>query len=356
MQEAMEAAALRVLRHKQFILGEEVLAFEQALAERLGVAHVVATSSGSDALLLALQACGVGPGSSVLTSPFSFFASVGAVLRLSAQVRFVDIEPKHYGLDLALARRSIQPCEVLLPTHLFGHCQDLSPFVRECPNAVIVEDACQAIDAHSASGAKAGTLGRVGVLSFFPTKNLGAAGDAGALLTRDAELAARLRRLRAHGQQARYEHREVGGNFRMDAMQAAILGAALPFLAEATHRRRAAAERYRELLADRALEAVVQWPELRVGDTAHQVVVRIPERRDAVRSALEQGGISTAIYYPRPLHLQEPCRHLGYQPGAFPETERACREVLALPIAGVTDVEQVAVVDALAAALRGPSR
>ncbi len=350
-QQAMEGAALRVLRHKRFILGDEVLAFERALARRLGVAHVVATSNGSDALLMALQAAGVGPGSTVVTSPFSFFATVGAILRLGARPRFVDIEPRHFGMDLGATLRAAAPGDVVLPVHLFGHCQDLTPVKEKLPESPVVEDACQAIDARTRAGALAGGQGQSGVFSFFPTKNLGAAGDAGAIATHDAAMAARLARLRIHGQKARYEHEELGGNFRMDALQAAILAAALPFLDESTRSRRSAAEGYLELIRERGLEGLVALPDIGPGHTAHQFVVRIPERRDALREAFEQAGIGSAVYYPKPLHLQAACRHLGHAAGDFPEAERASREALALPIAGVTPEEQAAVVAVMAEAL-----
>lgn len=350
-QAAIEAAAVRVLKHKRYILGDEVLAFERALAERLGVAHVVAVSNGSDGLLMALQSAGVRPGSTVVTSPFSFFASVGAILRLGARPAFVDIEPVHFGLDLDAVLHSASPCDAILPVHLFGHCQDLQPLLGRFPRSAVVEDACQAIDARSDSGAFAGSMGRSGVLSFFPTKNLGAAGDAGAIITNEASVAERLRRLRSHGQTRRYEHEELGGNFRMDALQAAILMASLPFLDEATRTRRKAARHYLELIRGRGLEGRVLLQDPGAGHTAHQFVVRIPERRSAVCAAFEAAGIGYAIYYPKPLHLQAACRHLGHEQGAFPVAERASREVLSLPIAGVSPEEQEWVVAVLAEAL-----
>ncbi len=353
--QAIREAVLRVLEHKRFILGEEVAAFEAALGQRLGGVHCVGVSSGTDALLLALQACDVQRGDSVVTTPYSFFATVGAVLRLGARPIFVDIDASDFGMDLRAADlRHCAAARALLPVHLFGGCLNLGPWQHALPNLPIVEDAAQALDSRDAEGHFAGTRGRIGCFSFFPTKNLGAAGDAGMVVTRDAALAGRLRRLRIHGQSAPYEHSEIGGNFRMDTLQAAVLLASLPFLDAAQAQRHANARRYAALFAAAGVEGRVVLPRIEDGvgggarHTVHQFVVRIPERRDAVLAGLKRAGIGAAVYYPLPLSLQPCCAFLGHKAGDFPVAERMAREVLALPIApGLRESEQAEVVAAI---------
>ncbi|MSR75158.1 MAG: DegT/DnrJ/EryC1/StrS family aminotransferase [Planctomycetes bacterium] len=348
--EAIRDAVLRVLEHKRFILGAEVSAFENAAGQRLGDVHAVGVSSGTDALTMALMACGVERGDTVVTTPFSFFATVGVLLRLGARPHFVDIEPEHYGMNLAAADlRQCAAARALLPAHLFGACMELAPWQDALPQIPIIEDACQALDSRDQAGRLAGTIGRIGCFSFFPTKNLGAAGDAGLVTTRDAALAVRLRRMRAHGQAAPYEHVELGGNFRMDTIQAAVLLASLPFLDAAQAERRANAQRYAALFATAGLEGRLRLPLIDAGHSVHQYVVRIPERRDAVLQGLKRAAIGAAVYYPLPLSLQPCCAFLGHRPGDFPVAEQASREVLALPIApGLREAEQVEVVQALA--------
>ena len=247
--QAVRDAVLRVLEHRQFILGPEVTRFEESMSALLDGAEVIGVSSGTDALLAGLMALGVKAGDRVVTSPFSFFATAGVISRLSAIPVFVDIEPTQFGIDpqkLAGLPRDLAP-RAVIPVHLFGHTLDLEPFLDWAGEDVpVLEDAAQAIGGRDARGRPAGTIGRLGAFSFFPTKNLGALGDAGMLATRDAALAERLRRLRAHGQVAQYRHSEIGGNFRLDAIQAAALSAALPCLAAATATRRQNAARYQE--------------------------------------------------------------------------------------------------------------
>jgi dTDP-4-amino-4,6-dideoxygalactose transaminase len=348
-------AVLRVLDHRQFILGKEVEAFERAMGDALGGVHVVGMSSGTDALLAGLMALGVRAGDRVLTTPFSFFATAGTIARLGAKAVFVDVEPKHHGLDLSRASRAdLASVKAIVPVHLFGHVLDVDHVSERAPGIPILEDAAQAIGATDAKGRAGGTVAAIGAFSFFPTKNLGGAGDAGMAVTRDPKLFETLKLLRAHGQTSQYQHAVIGGNFRLDAIQAAFLGAALPRLAALTEARRENAARYGRLLAEAALlDGRIVAPEIGPGHSVHQYVVRVTGgRRDAVQAALKARGVGSMVYYPTPFHLQECFRDLGYGRGAFPEAERAAAEVLALPIfPGLTPSEQREVVDALRASL-----
>ena len=351
---AEQAAVGRVLQHRQFILGPEVAAFEAAMSEILDGQAALGVSSGTDALLLALMALDVPAGSPVLTTPFSFFATAGVIARLGARPVFVDIDPETYGpAPAALAGLGARGFAAAMPVHLFGNVLDLTALEAwAAPEGVpIVEDACQALGARDSLGRAPGAAGRVAAYSFFPTKNLGALGDAGLLSTRDESLLQRMKRLRVHGQSERYRHEEVGGNFRLDAIQAAGLLAALPFLAEITRARRANAHGYGERFAAAGLApGRLVPPRTTPGHSFHQYVVRIPGgRRDAVAAGLAARGIGSAVYYPIPLHLQPCFASLGYGRGDFPEAERAADEVLALPIfPGLTAAEQDSVVAALA--------
>lgn len=332
-EQALHEAVTRVLQHKQFILGKEVQAFEETVAARMPGAHVIGVSSGTDALLVALMALGVGPGDRVLTTPFSFFATAGVISRLGARPVFCDIDPVNYGIcNEALKRFDPREFAAVVPVHLFGHTLDLDPIRAWSAGSVpILEDAAQAIGGRDAQGRVAGTVGDLAAFSFFPTKNLGAMGDAGMVTTMDAERGDLVRRLRVHGQAAQYRHVEVGGNFRLDAIQAAGLTVGLGYLDEDIANRRANACAYHaalEDLADRGLER----PVLDDHHTVHQYVVRIREgRRDEVQGALRERGIGAMVYYPIPFHLQPCFADLGYGAGDFPEAERAAEEVLALP-------------------------
>lgn len=353
--DAWKAAAARVLEHRQFILGPEVEAFEAAAGAALGGVHVVGMSSGTDALLAALMAVGVKRGDRVLTSPFSFFATAGTIVRLGAVPVFGDVDPVTFALDAARCG-AVRPADLaaVLPVHLYGVCADLEPLRAWAGDVPIVEDACQAIASRDARGRFAGAVGAVGCFSFFPTKNLGAAGDAGMCTTNDPALRDALRLLRAHGQSKQYHHAVVGGNFRLDALQAALLAAALPHLGALNAARRANAARYESLLRAAGLcDGRVTPPVIDAGHTVHQYVVRVGGgRRDAAQARLKERGVGTMVYYPVPFHLQECFRDLGYRKGAFPESERAAAEVLALPIfPGLTASEQEEVVRELRAAL-----
>jgi dTDP-4-amino-4,6-dideoxygalactose transaminase len=353
--EAWRSAALRVLDHRQFILGPEVETFEAAAGAALDGLHAVGMSSGTDALLAGLMALGVKRGDRVLTSPFSFFATAGTIMRLGAVPVFVDVDPRHYGLDpakLSGLRASDFAC--VIPVHLFGHADDLDPVLAWAGAVPVLEDACQAIGSRDRRGRIAGGVGAIGAFSFFPTKNLGAAGDAGMCTTRDPAVAARLKLLRAHGQSKQYHHDVVGGNFRLDAMQAALLGAALPHLPALNAARRENAARYETLLREAGLlDGRVFAPEIDAGHTVHQYVIRIGGgRRDATQAKLKERGVGSMVYYPSPFHVQDCFRDLGYRRGDFPEAERAAAEVLALPIfPGLTAAEQEEVVRELKSAL-----
>lgn len=343
LRDELFAAMRRVADSGQFILGPEVDAFERELAAAVGARHAIGVSSGTDALLVALMALGVGPGDEVVTTPFSFFATAGVVARLRARPVFADIEPTSFNLDPRAAETACGPrTRAVIPVHLFGR-----PATLPCVDAPIVEDAAQSIGA-------APLRALAGCLSFFPSKNLGAFGDAGAVYADDDAFAARVRLLRTHGAQPKYYHHAIGGNFRIDALQAAVLRVKLSRLAGWTAARRANAERYRQLAA-----ATPRWPAevvLPADSPEHiynQFVVRAP-RRDALREHLAKAGIGTEVYYPVPFHLQPCFAELGYREGAFPEAERAAREALALPIyPELTEAQQAWVVEQIATFYHG---
>jgi dTDP-4-amino-4,6-dideoxygalactose transaminase len=339
----------------RFILGPANGSFEKAFADLVGARHALGVSSGTDALLVALMALGIGPGDEVVTSPFSFFASAGVVARLCAKPVFADIDPATFNLDPdRLGRAITRRTKAVMPVHLYGQSADMDPLREVAGEIPIVEDACQAVGA-TYRGRKVGVLGRLAAFSFYPTKNLGAAGDAGAVTTDDDELARLVRTLRMHGEgeTERYYHARVGGNFRMDSLQAAVLLAKLPRLEKWTDRRIAIATRYGELLWDAEVAGRIVVPAVAPGrrHVFHQYVVRVRER-DRVRTRLAERGISTAIFYPVPFHLQECFGDLGYREGDFPQAEKAAKEVLALPMfPQLTDVEIERVAEELIAAV-----
>jgi len=336
IQKEIEDAALRVLRSGRYILGPEIQGFEKELAESLGSADAIAVSSGTDALLAAFMALGAGPGSEVVMPPFTFFATAGVLSRLGAKPVFVDVEPDSFNMDATKVEDAMTPRTIAMePVHLFGQCADLDVLseISKRRGVPIVEDACQAIGAKW-NGRQAGTVGAAGCFSFFPSKNLGGAGDAGAIATNDPKLAERLRAIRVHGGARTYFHDEVGGNFRMDAIQAAILRVKLIHLSGWEERRRKNAEIYRRLFEEAGLAGdPVVLPAVKPGarHVYNQFVIRVP-RRDDLAKHLGAARIGHAVYYPLPLHLQPCFGYLGYSEGSFPESERACREVLALPI------------------------
>jgi dTDP-4-amino-4,6-dideoxygalactose transaminase len=350
-------AIARVIAAQRFILGEEVSAFEREIADWLGVEHAVGVSSGSDALLVALLALGVGPGDEVITTPYSFFASTGAILRVGARPVFADIDPVSFNVSPAQVARALGPkTRAILPVHLFGRAAEMGELAALAARArvAIVEDAAQAIGAR-VDDARVGTLGSAGCFSFFPSKNLGAYGDGGLLVSANPALAESARSLRSHGFAPKHHSRLLGGNFRLDALQAAVLRAKLPELSGWNARRQALAERYIELLgplAERAPERLVLPARAGAQHVFNQFVVRSPERAQ-LAERLRAAGVETARYYPLPIHLQDVCQSLGYRRGDFPETERACEEALALPIyPGLRSEQLEHVARALAAFLR----
>lgn len=342
IRQDVRAAIDRVCDSQRFILGPEVSALEQEVARFCETRAAVGVSSGTDALLAALMALNVGPGDEVVTSPYSFFATAGVIARLHARAVFVDIEPKTFNIDPRGVRERINGrTRAVMPVHLFGRCADDAAIVEAAGAIPVIEDAAQAIGARDAQGRSAGSVGAMGCLSFFPSKNLGGFGDGGMILTNDAELAEKLRILRVHGSKPKYFHHIVGGNFRLDAIQAAVLRVKLKHLAAWTQGRRRNADRYRALFTEAGCLEWVRLPEDAPGHIYNQFVIRVP-RRDALREHLKENGVETEIYYPVPLHLQECFRDLGYKDGDFPHSEAAARDSLAIPIYPELSEEQQA--------------
>ncbi len=340
----------RVCEAQRFILGPEVEAFEEESARALGSAHAVGVSSGTDALLVALMALGVGPGDEVILPAFTFFATAGVVARLGAVPVFADIDPVDFCMPAAeVARLRTPRTRAVIPVHLFGQAAPMAAILEAAEGLPVLEDCAQAWGA-AFDGQGVGTMGILGAFSFFPSKNLGGFGDGGLVTTGDGELAARLRELRMHGQSGPYLHPRVGGNFRLDALQAAVLRVKLPHVQSWIRGRRENAARYRELFEQAGLHGVVGLPAEVPGrgHTYNQFVIRVP-RRDELRAYLLERGIGCAVYYPLPLHLQPCFSELGGREGDLPEAERASREVLAIPVfPELTAAEQEEVVDAIA--------
>jgi dTDP-4-amino-4,6-dideoxygalactose transaminase len=352
LRSALLDAVTRVCDSQRFILGEVVERLEGELAGYLGVRHAVGVSSGTDALLAAMMALGIGTGDEVITPTFSFFATAGCVARLGATPVFVDIDPQTYNVDPAAVAAAITPrTKAVIPVHLYGQAADMDALLAVCAPAglPIIEDACQAIGTED-QGRKVGSIGAFGCFSFFPSKNLGGFGDGGLVTTNDDALAHRLRLIRNHGMEPKYYHALVGGNFRLDALQAAVLRVKLPHLPAWSDGRRRNAARYREYFAAAGLGAVVGLPVERA-DGYHiynQFVVRVPQR-DALRAFLSDHGIGTEIYYPVPFHRQPCFAGLPSCARQFPHADAAARDVLALPIyAELTDLQQHEVVDTIA--------
>ena len=340
IQAEVEAATLKALRETRYILGPEVAELERELQAYTGARHIIGCASGSDALLLALMALGVQPGDEIITTPFTFFATVSAIVRLGAKPIFVDIDPHTFNLDPAkvLTRISART-RVILPVHLFGQCADMKALLGS--NIPIIEDAAQAIGARY-QDRQAGTMGVMGTFSFFPSKNLGGTGDGGAISTNDDSLAEKLKVLRVHGSKPKYYHQYLGVNSRLDTLQAAVLRVKLKYLDSWTAARRQNAERYLARFAELGVADRVALP-VALADSFHiynQFTIRIPQR-DALRQHLEKNGIGTEIYYPVPMHVQPCFSGLGYRAGDFPEAERAASEALSLPIYPELKPEQI---------------
>jgi len=359
IRDALVDAVTRVCDSQRFIMGPEVEGLEREMAAYLGVTHAVGVSSGTDALLLAMMALGIGPGDEVITSTYSFFATAGCVARLGAKPVLVDIDPVTYNIDPAGVAAAVTPrTRAIIPVHLYGQSADLDPLLGTAADADVplIEDAAQAIGAKY-QGRMVGGFGRAGCFSFFPSKNLGAFGDGGLVTTNDDTLAASLRRMRVHGADRQYYHDVIGGNFRLDALQAAVLRVKLPHLAGWSDARRRNAARYDQLFADFGLAGRVTTPAA-LDDRYHifnQYVVRVPDR-DAVKAHLDARHVGSAIYYPVPFHEQTCFAHLGYRTGQFPHAERAARETLALPVYGeLTAEQQRYVVEVVAEAVNRPA-
>ena len=355
---------------QQFILGRHVLEFEQAAAKYGNCAHAIGVSSGTDALLLALMALGLGAGDEVITTPFTFFATAGTIARAGARPVFCDIEAHSFNIDPAAVRGFLQQqCDrragqlinrssgarvrALMPVHLYGQCADMAGLMelaREF-DLKVIEDAAQAIGADYVDGRRAGSMGEIGCLSFFPTKNLGAFGDAGMCTTQDAELAERMRVLRVHGGKPKYYHALIGGNFRLDEIQAAVLAVKLRLLDGWTAARQRNAACYAAAFERAGLSGRIRPPAASAGyrHTWNQYVIRAPQR-DELKAFLAEQGVGTEIYYPVPLHRQQCFAYLGYGADQFPVSDAAAREVLALPIFPELAPEQIQyVVDRIAA-------
>lgn len=355
IRDEIQAEVGKVFESQRFILGEQGAALERELAEALGAPHAIGVSSGTDALLAALMAFDVGAGDEVVVPAFSFFATAGVVSRLGAVPVFADVLPGTLTLDPKDFEAKITArTRAVIPVHLYGQAADLDAIVDIARHrgVRVIEDACQAIGARY-RGRAVGTIGDAGAFSFFPTKNLGAAGDAGLVTAPDAPLAARLRRIRVHGMEPKYFHAEIGGNFRLDEIQAAVLRVKLRRLAVWNARRAEIAAEYGRLLAGAAREGKLELPVVGADrdHIYHQFVIRVP-LRDSVRARLAESGIGSEVYYPVPLHLQECFASLGGKPGDLPVSERAAHEVLALPIwPELTGAEISAVAAAVAQAV-----
>jgi dTDP-4-amino-4,6-dideoxygalactose transaminase len=360
LKEPIRAAIDEVLAAQNFILGPKVQALEKAIADYCRSPHAIGVSSGTDALLAVFMAMDLGPGDAVITSDYSFFASGSCIARVGATPVFVDIDPVTYNISpVALEAYLAESCRqdadgimrtpkgdrvrALLPVHLYGLCCDMDAILEIAQRfkLEVIEDAAQALGSEyplPSGAAKAGAIGDIGTFSFYPSKNLGAAGDAGMIVCRDDELAKRIRVCRQHGMEPRYYHHFIGGNFRLDEIQAAILAVKFPFLDEWSAARRRVADRYGDEFRRAGLTDQIRLPTEPYRDRGltnhhiyHQYIIRTPHR-DALREHLTKKEIGTAIYYPLALHEQECFRYLGYQAGEFPEAESAARETLALPI------------------------
>jgi len=370
----IQAAIGRVCESQHFILGPAVKELEASVARYCQCRYGIGVSSGTDALLLALMALGIGVGDAVITSPFTFFATAGTIARTGARPLFCDIDPLTFNMSpAAVAELLDAQCErragelihrgsgarvrALMPVHLYGQIADMVPLMETARRygLAVIEDAAQAIGAADGAQRRAGSFGEIGCLSFFPTKNLGAFGDAGMCVTNDAALAARMEILRVHGGKPKYYHALIGGNFRIDELQAAVLNVKLPHLDEWTAARQRNAAYYQRAFAHARLDEAVRTPPASPGvrHIYNQYVVRV-RNRDALRTHLSTAGVGTEIYYPVPLHLQQCFAYLGHKAGEYPLSEQAAAEALALPIyPELSEAQLQYVVDSIVACYRG---
>jgi len=366
-QEVLHAVE-EIFESQHFILGPHVEDLERTVAEYCHANHAVGVSSGTDALLISLMAAGIGPGDRVITTPYTFLATAGAISRLGAIPVFADVEPDTLNISVdevarcidRMDRESRSKLKCILPVHMYGQCVDMLPLLQLAKeyslkeySLMVIEDAAQAIGA-SCGDKRAGSMGTFGCFSFYPSKNLGAYGDGGMVTTNSREQYDILRTLRDHGQHPKYIYQRIGGNFRLDALQAAIVAVKLKYLDGWTHARQKKAKIYRSLLTDAGLDGLIMLPAEAFGRHVYNYyVIRVSSDRDGLRRALEQAGIGTDIYYPLPLHLQECFSDLGYSSGDFPVAERASREILALPIyPELTDDQQAYVSEQIKAYYR----
>ena len=347
IKDEIKAAIDEVLESQYFILGPKVQQFEEEIAKYCNVQHAVGVASGSDALLLALMAIDVGYSDEVITTPYTFFATAGSISRLGAKPVFVDIDAKTYNINPELIEEKItDKTKAIIPVHLYGQCADIDPILEigKKYNLCIIEDAAQAIGAEY-KGRKAGSMGDLGCLSFFPSKNLGGYGDGGMVITNNTELAEKIRVLRAHGAKPKYYHSLIGLNSRLDALQAAVLSVKLKYLDGWSKARRQNAENYNHLFSD--TDVITPYTEPYNYHIYNQYIIRV-SKRDELQEFLKERNIGTAIYYPVSLHLQECYADLGYREGDFPEAEKASQETLVLPIySELTKEQQIAVVEAI---------
>jgi len=331
------------IRTGQFILGSKVTELEERIADYCQTTFAVGVSSGTDALLISLMAAGIGKGDEVITSPYTFFATVGSIIRVGAKPVFVDINDVTFNMKAEHIERCItSKTRAIMPVHLYGQCADMDPIrdLAKKHNLTVIEDAAQSIGSEY-KNKKAGSLGDMGCFSFFPAKNLGAFGDGGIVTTSSEELYEKLKVLRMHGSKPKYYHKTIGGNFRLDALQAGIVKAKLDYLEDWTKKRRQNSTIYNQLLQQNALTQYIQLPpEVFPRHVFNQYVIRIGNRRDELRSFLNENNIGCEIYYPLPLHTQECFQSLGYIKGDFPESEKAADETLALPISHEISREQ----------------
>jgi dTDP-4-amino-4,6-dideoxygalactose transaminase len=332
IKDEVDAAIEQVLESQHFILGPQVEQCEKAIAAYTACSYGIGVSSGTDALLACLMAEGIGSGDEVITTPYTFFATVGAISRVGATPVFVDVDPGTYNLNPSQIQSKVtSKTRAIIPVHLYGQMSDMEPVMRVAHEhaLIVIEDAAQAIGAEY-DGRRAGSMGHYGCFSFFPSKNLGAAGDGGMIVTNDSERADKLRCLRSHGSKPKYHHKIVGGNFRLDTIQAAVVLAKLTHLDAWTSARQRNAKRYDQMFGDAHLP--IGLPSVATNrHIFNQYVIRV-SARDALQTFLRQKGISTEVYYPVPMHLQECFSYLGHGTGSFPESERAAEQTLALPI------------------------
>jgi dTDP-4-amino-4,6-dideoxygalactose transaminase len=353
IRDDVRAAVDRVFESQGFVLSEEVAALEEEVAAYCQTKYAIGCASGSDALILALMSLGIGPGDEVITSPFTFFATGSAITRFGARPVFVDIDPSTYNIDAALAGKAVTgKTKAIVPVHIYGQCAEMDSLLElgERKRVSIIEDAAQAIGAKDRSR-RAGSMGTIGCFSFYPSKNLGGAGDGGMIVTNDPDHAGRLRMLRVHGEERRYYHRCIGINSRLDSLQAAVLRVKLPHLDEWIAGRQHRAQRYQSMFAEAGLAEFIEPPFVRTdaSHVFHLFVIRVRDgKRDALLEHLKNAGVGSGVYYPVPLHLQECFSYLGYKRGDFAVAEAASAETLALPVfPELTDEQQDYVVGSI---------